>query len=132
MLKIHQYIVMCAPTTAQYAGVEALRNGDESVQKMKNDYDSRRRVMVHGFREMGLDVFEPLGAFYVFPSIKSTGLDTEDFCTRMLQEEKVAVVPGSAFGKCGEGFIRCAYAYSIDEIKMALERIENFIRKVRA
>ncbi len=131
MLKIHQYVIMCAPTTAQYAGVEALKNGDESVARMKDDYDTRRRTIVNGFREMGLDVFEPLGAFYVFPCIKSTGLTTDEFCNRILFEEKVAVVPGSAFGECGEGFIRCSYAYSIENIKAALERIEKFVRKVR-
>lgn len=131
MLKIHQYIIMCAPTTSQYAGVEALKNSDESVLNMKGAYDARRHVMINGFRDMGLDIFEPLGAFYAFPSIKSTGLSTEDFCNRILKEEKVAVVPGTAFGECGEGFIRCSYAYSIDSLKAALERIDKFVRKIR-
>lgn len=129
MTKIHQYIIMCAPTMSQYAGVEALRNGDASVEQMTKDYAARRRVMVKGFRDIGMSCFEPLGAFYVFPSIKRTGLDSETFCTRLLFEEKVAVVPGSAFGVCGDGYIRCSYAYSIENIQNALERIKKFVDK---
>ena len=130
MLKIHQYILMCAPTVSQYAGIEALRGGMGSVSRMLREYDGRRRVMVNGFRSMGMDCFEPGGAFYVFPSIKKTGLSSEDFCTRLLYEEKVAVVPGNAFGQSGEGFIRCSYAYSIENLREALRRIENFLRKL--
>ena len=130
MLKIHQYILMCAPTVSQYAGVEALRNSMASVERMRKEYDSRRRVMVNGFRGLGLDCFEPLGAFYVFPSIKKTGLTSDEFCTRLLYEEKLAVVPGNAFGECGEGFIRCSYAYSVESLREALRRIENFLRKL--
>ena len=130
MLKIHQYILMCAPTVSQYAGVEALRGGMASVERMRKEYDGRRRVMVDGFRSMGMECFEPRGAFYVFPSIKKTGLSSEDFCTRLLYEEKVAVVPGSAFGQSGEGFIRCSYAYSIESLREALRRINNFLLKL--
>lgn len=129
MVKIHQYAIMCAPTTSQYAAVEALRTADATVPPMRSSYDSRRRVMLDGFKRMGLDCFEPLGAFYCFPSIKSTGLTTEEFCNNLLFEYKVAVVPGNAFGECGEGFIRCSYAYSIDSIKNALSIIENFLYK---
>jgi aminotransferase len=132
MLKIHQYILMCAPTTAQHAGIEALRSGAASVAAMRREYDSRRRVMVNGLREMGLDCFEPKGAFYVFPSIKSVGLSSEEFCMRLLHEEKVAAVPGSAFGECGEGFIRCSYAASMDNLKEALKRIERFLGRHNA
>jgi len=132
MTKIHQYVIMCAATNAQHAGVEALRNNDNSVEEMRKAYDARRRFLVHGFRSIGMDVFEPLGAFYVFPSIAVSGLQTEDFCTRMLFEGKVAVVPGNAFGACGEGFIRCSYAYSLDDLKAALERIEDFLAKLKA
>lgn len=131
MLKIHQYIIMCAPTTSQYAGIEALKNCDEQVDKMRKDYDSRRRIVVNGFNKLGMECFEPLGAFYVFPSIKSTGLSTEEFCTRLLFEEKVAVVPGNAFGECGEGFVRCSYAYSIEALKAALDRIGLFLNKLK-
>ncbi len=130
MIKIHQYIVMCAPTVAQYAGIEAMRNGMPSVERMRNEYNQRRRVIVEGFRSMGLECFEPLGAFYVFPSIQSTGLSSEEFCTRLLYDQKVAVVPGSAFGASGEGFIRCSYAYSIENIKTALSRIEKFLQSL--
>ncbi len=130
MTKIHQYCIMCAPTISQYAGIEALRNCDEAVSNMRKDYDARRRIMVKGFRDMGMDCFEPLGAFYVFPSIQKTGLSTEDFCNRLLFEEHVAVVPGTAFGDCGEGFVRCSYAYSIEQLKLALERIHNFLKKM--
>lgn len=131
MVKIHQYAIMCAPTTSQYAGVEALKNCDTHVEAMRVDYDARRRVMLDGFRSIGLDCFEPLGAFYCFPSIKSTGLTTDEFCNRLLFEEKVAVVPGTAFGQSGEGFIRCSYAYSIDNIKAALDRIGRFLKKLK-
>ena len=129
MTKIHQYAIMCAPTTSQYAAIEASRNGDEDVLRMRTAYDQRRRIMVKGFRDMGLDCFEPLGAFYVFPSIQKTGFSSEEFATQLLQQQKVAVIPGTAFGDSGEGFIRCSYAYSIDEIKVALERIEKFVKQ---
>lgn len=129
MTKMHQFAIMCAPTTSQYAAVEAMRNGDEDVREMRQSYDHRRRFMVEKFREMGLDCFEPEGAFYVFPSIQKTGMTSEEFCKTLLQEEKVAVVPGSAFGKSGEGFIRCSYAYSIEELKEALTRIARFVAK---
>lgn len=128
MTKIHQYAIMCAPTTSQYAAVEALKNCDEEVEYMCTEYDHRRRVMVNGFREMGLSCFEPLGAFYVFPNITATGLSSEEFVTKLLYEKKVAVVPGTAFGECGEGFIRCSYAYSIKNIEKALERIGEFVK----
>lgn len=132
MIKIHQYIIMCAPTMSQYAGIEALRGEDsmEDVQVMREAYDERRNVMVNGFRNMGLSCFEPLGAFYVFPSIKETGLNSVDFCEKLLYGENVAVVPGNAFGESGEGFIRCSYAYSIDNINKALSRIEKFVNKL--
>jgi len=128
MIKIHQYVIMCAPTTAQLAGIEALQNGIEGVQKMRSEYNDRRRLLVESFKEMGVDCFEPLGAFYIFPSIKQTGMTSEDFCTRMLMEKRLAVVPGTAFGECGEGFIRCSYAYSVAELKEALRRFEEFLR----
>lgn len=133
MTKIHQYIIMCAPTMSQYAGFEALISEDreEDVDIMREAYNERRRVMVDGFRNMGLSCFEPMGAFYVFPCIKSTGLTSEEFCERLLFEENVAVVPGIAFGACGEGFIRCSYAYSIENIREALERIEKFVKKIK-
>ncbi|MCD8214076.1 MAG: aminotransferase class I/II-fold pyridoxal phosphate-dependent enzyme [Clostridiales bacterium] len=131
MTKIHQYIIMCAPTVSQYAGVEALKSCDEAVAKMRKEYNGRRRVMRKGFLDMGLDCFEALGAFYLFPCIKSTGLSSDEFAERLLFEEKVAVVPGTAFGESGEGFIRCSYAYSIGEIKTALKRIEKFINKLK-
>ncbi|MCL2199667.1 MAG: aminotransferase class I/II-fold pyridoxal phosphate-dependent enzyme [Defluviitaleaceae bacterium] len=127
MVKIHQYVIMCAPTTAQIAGIEALKNGLEGVQKMRDEYNDRRRLMVESFREIGISCFEPLGAFYLFPSIKKTGLTSEDFCTRMLMEKRLAVVPGTAFGECGEGFIRCSYAYSVEELKEAVQRIKDFV-----
>ncbi|NLK97168.1 MAG: aminotransferase class I/II-fold pyridoxal phosphate-dependent enzyme [Epulopiscium sp.] len=131
MTKIHQYAIMCAPTTSQYAAVEALRNGDPDVAEMRNSFNRRRRVMVDGFRKMGMDCFEPLGAFYVFPSIEKTGMSSEEFCKKLLYEQKVAVVPGTAFGESGEGFIRCSYAYSIDNIKEALRRIEKFMEQYK-
>ena len=120
---------MCAPTISQYSAIEALRNCEESVEKMRKEYDRRRRVMLNGFRNMGLECFEPLGAFYQFPSIKVTGMTSDEFCEKLLYEEKVAVVPGNALGDCGEGFIRCSYAYSIKDINIALEKIEKFVKK---
>jgi aminotransferase len=131
MNKIHQYAIMCSPTTAQYAAIEALRNGDEGVNIMVSEYNARRKVMVNGFRKMGLDCFEPLGAFYVFPCIKSLGLSSDDFCERLLIEEKVLIVPGSAFGDCGEGYFRATYANSLENIREALRRIEAFIKRIK-
>jgi len=131
MLKIHQFAIMCAPTTSQYAAVEALKNGDEDVAKMRDAYNQRRRFLMEAFRKMGLECFEPYGAFYVFPCIKEFGMTSDEFATRFLQEEKVAVVPGTAFGDCGEGFLRISYAYSIENLKIALERMERFITKLR-
>ena len=130
MLKIHQYAIMCAPTTSQYAAVEALRNGDEDVQHMRESYDQRRRYLMNAFAEMGLDCFEPQGAFYMFPSIKRFGMTSEEFATRLLREEKVAVVPGTAFGECGEGFLRVSYAYSLKSLKEALSRIKRFVDRL--
>ncbi|NFO03624.1 aminotransferase class I/II-fold pyridoxal phosphate-dependent enzyme [Clostridium botulinum] len=130
MKKIHQYAIMCSPTTAQYAAIEAMKNGDKNVQTMVREYNRRRRVLVDGFRKMGLDCFEPLGAFYVFPSIKSTGMTSDEFCEQLLINEKVLTVPGNAFGDCGEGFIRACYASSMDNIMEALKRIERFIEKI--
>ncbi len=129
MVKIHQFAIMCAPTTSQYAAVEALRNGDSDVEMMRDAYDQRRRFLVHALREMGLDCFEPYGAFYVFPCIQSLGMTSEEFAAALLKEEKVAVVPGTAFGDCGEGFLRISYAYSIENLKVALERMERFVKK---
>ena len=130
MTKIHQFAIMSAPTTSQYAAVEALKNGDEDVEKMVAEYDMRRRLVVHGFNKIGMDCFEPKGAFYCFPSIKKTGMSSEEFCERLLLSKKVAVVPGSAFGACGEGFIRVSYCYSTDHIKEALSRIEEFLTEL--
>lgn len=127
MTKLHQYGIMSAPTTAQYAAIEALRNGDRDVCKMRDEYDMRRRLVVDGFNEMGLSCFEPLGAFYVFPCIKSTGLTSEEFCTRLIMDKHVAVVPGTAFGESGEGFVRVSYSYSLKHLKIALERIKEFL-----
>ena len=131
MLKIHQFAIMCAPTTSQYAAVEAMRNGDEDVAKMREAYNQRRRYLMHAFKEMGLECFEPYGAFYVFPCIKEFGMTSEEFATRFLQEEKVAVVPGTAFGDCGEGFLRISYAYSLDNLKIALNRMAHFVFRLR-
>lgn len=131
MLKIHQFAIMCAPTTSQYAAVEALRNGDDDVRHMQEAYDQRRRFLVHELRRIGFEVFEPFGAFYVFPSIKQFGMTSDEFATRLLEQEKVAVVPGTAFGACGEGFLRISYAYSIDSLKIALERIERFVKQLK-
>jgi len=130
MTKIHQYAIMSAPTTSQYAALEAAKNCDDDVEMMRRAYNQRRRLMVEGFRKMGLDCFEPEGAFYVFPSIQKTGLTSEEFATQLLFDQKVAVVPGTAFGECGEGFIRCSYAYSVEELKIALERIGLFVEKM--
>ncbi len=129
MTKVHQYGIMSAPTTAQFAAIEALKSCDDDVEEMRREYNYRRRCIVDGFRAMGLSCFEPLGAFYVFPCIKSTGMTSEEFCQNLLQEEKVAVVPGNAFGESGEGFIRCSYAYSIENIQEALRRIERFVER---
>ena len=131
MIKIHQFAIMCAPTTSQYAAISALRNGDDDVMKMREEYNERRRYLVHRFKEMGLQCFEPFGAFYIFPSIQEFGMTSEEFANRFLREEKVAVVPGTAFGACGEGFLRISYAYSLDNLKMALERLEHFIAHLR-
>lgn len=129
MIKIHQFAIMCAPSTSQFAAVEAMKHGDEDVKMMCKSYDQRRRFMVDRFRKMGLECFEPEGAFYVFPNIKSCGMTSEIFCETLLKEERVAVVPGTAFGACGEGFIRCSYAYSIEALKEALTRIERFVKQ---
>ena len=130
MIKLHQFAIMCAPTVSQYAAVEALKNGDRDVERMCESYNERRRFVVYRLREMGLECFEPYGAFYVFPCIKKFGMTSEEFATRLLQEEKVAVVPGDAFGKCGEGYLRISYAYSIDNLKTALDRVEKFVKKL--
>ena len=130
MTKLHQYGIMSAPTTAQYAAIEALKNGDNDVTHMRDEYDMRRRLVVDGFNAMGLSCFEPLGAFYVFPCIKSTGLSSEEFCTRLIMDKHVAVVPGTAFGKSGEGFVRVSYSYSITHLKTALERIKEFLAEL--
>ena len=131
MTKIHQYAIMCAPTTSQYAAVSALRNGDNDVEMMRQSYNQRRRFLLNAFKEMGLECFEPYGAFYVFPCIKEFNMTSEEFATKLLMEEKVAVVPGTAFGECGEGFVRISYAYSLENLKEALYRIDNFIKKHR-
>lgn len=131
MLKLHQFGIMSAPTTSQYAAIEALKSCDDDVRQMRTEYNYRRRVIVDGFRDMGLSCFEPYGAFYVFPCIKSLGMTSDEFCTKLIEEEHVAVVPGTAFGECGEGFIRCSYAYSVEQITKALERIEKFVNNHR-
>ena len=131
MLKIHQFAIMCAPTNSQYAAVVALRECDEEVEKMKEAYNARRRYLVHEFKEMNLKCFEPFGAFYIFPSIKEFGMTSDEFATRFLKEEKVAVVPGTAFGDCGEGYLRISYAYSLDDLKVAIGRMKDFINKLR-
>lgn len=132
MLKIHQFAIMCAPTTSQYAAVEALKNGDEDVAMMRESYDQRRRFLLHSFKEMGLTCFEPFGAFYVFPCIKEFGMSSNDFAMKLLEKEKLAVVPGTAFGDCGEGFLRISYAYSIENLKIAMGRLEHFVNELRA
>ena len=131
MLKIHQYAIMCAPTTSQYAAIEAVRNGDGDVAQMREEYNGRRRYLIKRFRDMGLQCFEPFGAFYAFPCIQEFGMSSDEFATRMLQEEKVVVVPGTAFGSCGEGFLRISYAYSLESLKEALDRMEHFIQRLR-
>ena len=131
MKKIHQYAIMCSPTTAQYAAIEALKNGDDSTEEMRREYNRRRRVLVDGFKKMGLECFEPLGAFYVFPSIKSTGISSDEFCEQLLINEKVLTVPGNAFGECGEGFIRACYASSMENIVEALKRIDIFVKTLK-
>ena len=132
MTKIHQFAIMCAPTTSQYAAVDALKNGDEDVAMMRDAYDKRRRYVLHELRDMGLTCFEPYGAFYVFPCIKEFGMNSEDFATKLLQEEKVAIVPGTAFGDSGEGFLRISYAYSLENLKEALGRLRRFVTKLGA
>ena len=132
MVKIHQFAIMCAPTNSQYAAVEALRNCDDEVQEMREAYNQRRRFLMNEFKRLHIQCFEPFGAFYVFPCIKEFGMTSEEFAMRFLEEEKVAVVPGTAFGDCGEGFLRISYAYSIEELKVAFERLERFITRLRA
>lgn len=131
MTKIHQYAIMCAPTTSQYAAVEALKNGDNDVAMMRQSYNQRRRFLLNAFKEMNLPCFEPFGAFYVFPCIKEFGMTSEEFATRLLQEEKVAAIPGNAFGDSGEGYLRISYAYSLDNLKKAMERLSRFVKKLR-
>lgn len=131
MIKIHQFAIMCAPTTSQYAAVDALKNGDEDVKQMREAYNQRRRYLMHAFKEMGLQCFEPYGAFYVFPCIKEFGMTSDEFATRFLEEEKVAVVPGTAFGDCGEGFLRISYAYSLEDLKISIGRLGDFVARLR-
>jgi aminotransferase len=131
MKKIHQYAIMCAPTTSQYAAIEALKNGDDDVTMMRESYNRRRRFLIHSFKEMKLECFEPFGAFYVFPCIKEFGMTSEEFASRFLKEEKVAVVPGTAFGDSGEGYLRMCYAQSMDDIKIAMERLSAFVERLR-
>lgn len=131
MTKIHQYAIMCAPTTSQYAAVEALKNGDNDVAMMRQSYNQRRRFLLNAFKEMNLPCFEPFGAFYVFPCIKEFGMTSEEFATRLLQEEKVAAIPGNAFGNSGEGYLRISYAYSLDNLKKAMEHLSHFVKKLR-
>ena len=131
MIKIHQYEIMSSPTISQYAAIEAVKNGDEDIAAMKKEYNIRRRVLVDGLNKMGLTCFEPQGAFYVFPDISSTGLTSDEFCNELLRQEKLAVVPGTAFGRCGEGFVRISYAYSLEAIKKALLKIESFVIRIK-
>ena len=131
MLKIHQFAIMCAPTTSQYAAVEAMRNGDEDVARMRAEYDTRRKYLLRRFEKMGLECFEPYGAFYVFPCVKEFGMTSDEFATRLLRSKRVCVVPGTAFGDCGEGFLRISYAYSLDNLRIALDRMEEFIKELR-
>ncbi len=131
MIKLHQFAIMCAPTTSQYAAVEGLRSCEDDVEEMRRAYNQRRRYLMHEFERMGLKCFEPYGAFYVFPSIREFGMSSDEFATRLLKEERVAVVPGSAFGECGEGFLRISYAYSLEDLKAALGRLEHFIQRLR-
>lgn len=132
MIKLHQFAIMCAPTNSQFAAVEAMRSCDADVAKMMEAYDQRRKFLLNAFKEMGIECFEPFGAFYVFPSVKKFGMTSEEFANRLLEEEKLAVVPGTAFGECGEGFVRISYAYSIENLKIGLQRIRNFIEKLDA
>lgn len=132
MTKLHQFAIMCAPTTSQYAAIEALKNGDEDIAQMRVAYNQRRRYLMNAFREMGLDCFEPFGAFYVFPCIREFGMTSDEFATRFLEEEKVAVVPGTAFGDCGEGYLRISYAYSLEKLKIAIGRLQHFVKRLRA
>ena len=131
MVKIHQFAIMCAPTNSQYAAIEGLRNCQSEVDEMREAYNQRRRFLMHEFRKIGLKCFEPYGAFYVFPDISEFGMTSEEFATRFLEEERVAVVPGTAFGASGEGFIRISYAYSLEDLKVALGRLEKFIGRLR-
>jgi aminotransferase len=131
MIKLHQYAIMCAPTNSQYAAVQGLKNCEKDVQEMRKAYNQRRRFLMHEFARMKIECFEPFGAFYVFPSIREFNMSSEEFATRLLREEKVAVVPGTAFGACGEGFLRISYAYSLEDLKEALARIEKFIQRLR-
>ena len=131
MTKIHQYAIMCAPTISQYAAVDALKNGDEDVEKMKKSYNQRRRFLMNAFKEMDLECFEPFGAFYVFPCIKEFGMTSEEFATRFLEDEKVAAIPGTAFGDSGEGYLRISYAYSLEKLKIAMDRLKNFVTRLR-
>lgn len=130
MTKIHQYTIMCAPTNSQYAAIEAMKNGDRDIEEMRESYDQRRRYLLRRFEEMGLPCFEPHGAFYCFPNIKRFGMTSEEFANRFLKEEKVAVVPGTAFGASGEGFLRVSYAYSLDSLREALDRLERFVKRL--
>ena len=130
MYKIHQFCIMCAPTTSQYAAIDALRNGDADVQMMRESYNQRRRYLVNAFKEMGLECFEPFGAFYIFPCIKQFGMTSDEFASRLLHEEKLALVPGNAFGDSGEGFLRISYAYSLEKLKVAIGRLKNFVERL--
>lgn len=132
LVKIHQYAIMCAPTVSQYAAIEALKNGDDDIEYMKGEYDLRRQYIVKALRDIGLECFEPHGAFYVFPNISGFGMTSEEFCEKLLYDSHVAIVPGTAFGDCGEGFARISYAYSLDHIKIAIEKIDKFIKKIKA
>ena len=131
MMKIHQYAIMCAPTVSQYAAVDALKNGDKDIEYMRNSYNQRRRYLLNAFKEMNIECFEPFGAFYVFPCIKEFGMTSEEFATRFLEEEKVALIPGTAFGESGEYHLRISYAYSLDDLKIAIERLRRFVTKLR-
>ncbi len=131
MYKIHQFCIMCAPTTSQYAAIDALRNGDADVQMMRESYNQRRRYLVNAFKEMGLECFEPFGAFYMFPCVKQFGMTSDEFATKLLHEEKLAVVPGNAFGDSGEGFLRISYAYSLENLKKAIARLERFVGRLK-
>lgn len=131
MRKIHQFCIMCAPTTSQYAAVEAIKNGDDDIAKMRDAYNQRRRFLMNAFKEMGLECFEPFGAFYVFPCIKEFGMTSDEFAMKLLETEKIALVPGNAFGDCGEGYLRISYAYSIEKLKIAMEKLSSFITMLR-